>query len=489
MSSLRSACQKFASFALLSLALEACGSTTTAPNAGSSGGAGGTTKATGGTPSGGSPGTGGAVGGGGSPGSGGKAGGGGSADAGGTTVSGGSGGSAGRAGGGSNGSGGTATGSGGSTSLPDAAAGGQASSGGTPGTGGAVSSGGKGDFPGSGGAGGGPGGTSGALDSGVGGTAVLTGPCDIYQAGNTPCVAAHSTVRSLYGAYKGSLYQVRRTSDKTTKDIAALTAGGLADSASQEAFCAGTKCTISIIYDQSTQHNDLTLTKGGWIGDRAKEADAAGIKVTVAGHTVYGIHVPQSDGQTGIGYRNNKATGTAKGDEPESMYMVANGKLYNDQCCFDYGNAETNSLNNGKATMESIYFGNCRSWGSGDGQGPWVMSDLEEGLFSGLNAKLNSADKSITSAYVTAMLKGKQHMWAIKSGDSQSGDLTKIYEGAYPSGYDPMKKEGAIVLGTGGDNSFMGVGDFFEGAMTAGYASDATDSAVQANIVAAGYGR
>ena len=52
-----------------------------------------------------------------------------------------------------------------------------------------------------------------------------------------------------------------------------------------------------------------------------------------------------------------------------------------------------------------------------------------------------------------------------------------------------MKKEGAIVLGTGGDNSFMGVGDFFEGAMTAGYASDATDTAVQANIVAAGYGR
>jgi hypothetical protein len=49
-------------------------------------------------------------------------------------------------------------------------------------------------------------------------------------------------------------------------------------------------------------------------------------------------------------------------------------------------------------------------------------------------------------------------------------------------------REGAIVLGTGGDNSFMGVGDFFEGAMITGYASDATDDAVQANIVAAGYG-
>lgn len=36
-----------------------------------------------------------------------------------------------------------------------------------------------------------------------------TGPCDIYSSGGTPCVAAHSTTRALYGAYSGSLYQVR----------------------------------------------------------------------------------------------------------------------------------------------------------------------------------------------------------------------------------------------------------------------------------------
>jgi hypothetical protein len=296
-------------------------------------------------------------------------------------------------------------------------------------------------------------------------------------------------VRALYGAYDGKLYQLRRA-DKTTKDIGVLTAGGFADSATQDTFCAGTKCTISIIYDQSPQHNDLTVTKGGWIGDRGREADAFGITLTVGGNKVYGIRVPLSDRSTGIGYRNNASKGTAIGDDPESMYMVANGKAFSNECCFDYGNAETNSLNNGNGTMEAIYFGNCKAWGSGDGNGPWVMADFENGLFSGKSAKLNASNKSITSDYVTAMLKGKPHVWAIKSGNSQSGDLTTMYEGAYPSGgYDPMKKEGAIVLGTGGDNSFMGVGDFFEGAMTTGYASDATDSAVQANIVAAGYGR
>ena len=45
------------------------------------------------------------------------------------------------------------------------------------------------------------------------------------------------------------------------------------------------------------------------------------------------------------------------------------------------------------------------------------------------------------------------------------------------------------MLGIGGDNSDVGVGTFYEGAMTANYTSDATDAAVQANVVAAGYGK
>jgi hypothetical protein len=118
------------------------------------------------------------------------------------------------------------------------------------------------------------------------------------------------------------------------------------------------------------------------------------------------------------------------------------------------------------------------------------MADLENGLFSGKSAGNNPANKSIKSAYVTAILNGKAHTWAIKAGDSQSGALTTFYEGARPNnGYDPMKKQGAIILGTGGDNSYSAVGDFFEGAMTSGYPTKEVDDAVQANIVAAGYGR
>jgi hypothetical protein len=52
-----------------------------------------------------------------------------------------------------------------------------------------------------------------------------------------------------------------------------------------------------------------------------------------------------------------------------------------------------------------------------------------------------------------------------------------------------MKKQGAVELGVGGDGSAGGIGTFFEGAMTTGVSSDSVDDAIQANIVAAGYGK
>jgi hypothetical protein len=68
--------------------------------------------------------------------------------------------------------------------------------------------------------------------------------------------------------------------------------------------------------------------------------------------------------------------------------------------------------------------------------------------------------------------------------------VSTFYSGVRPnvSGYNPMHKEGAIILGIGGDNSKGAVGTFYEGVMTSGYPSAATENAVQANITAAGYG-
>jgi len=57
------------------------------------------------------------------------------------------------------------------------------------------------------------------------------------------------------------------------------------------------------------------------------------------------------------GYRNDETSGVAVADEPESLYAVFGGRHFNEGCCFDYGNAETNNDDTGAGSMEAIYFG------------------------------------------------------------------------------------------------------------------------------------
>ena len=69
------------------------------------------------------------------------------------------------------------------------------------------------------------------------------GPCDIYAAAGTPCVAAHSTTRALFASYNGPLYQVMRQSDGKKLNIGVVQpsqkdGGGYADAAAQDNFCA-----------------------------------------------------------------------------------------------------------------------------------------------------------------------------------------------------------------------------------------------------------
>nr|WP_307844336.1 arabinofuranosidase catalytic domain-containing protein [Actinospica acidithermotolerans] len=316
--------------------------------------------------------------------------------------------------------------------------------------------------------------------------AATQGPCDIYAAGGTPCVAAHSTTRALYGSYNGNLYQVRRSSDNATLNIGVTSAGGYANAAAQDSFCAGTTCVITIIYDQSGRGNNLTdAPAGGAQPGPDNLAIATAAPTTLNGHEAYGVYVVP-----GTGYRDDTTNGIATGDNPESEYAIFDGTHYNGGCCFDYGNAETNNNDDGNGTMEAIYFGNIKVWGYGTGNGPWIMADMENGLYSGVNAGYNANDPTIDYRYTTAMIEGGANQWAILGGNAQSGGVSTFYSGPRPnvSGYNPMHKQGAIILGIGGDNSDGVDGTFYEGVMTTGYASASTEAAVQANIVAAGYG-
>ena len=314
--------------------------------------------------------------------------------------------------------------------------------------------------------------------------AAAQGPCDIYAAGGTPCVAAHSSTRALYASYNGPLYQVQRNSDSTTLDIGPLAAGGVANAAAQDAFCANTSCFITVIYDQSGHGNKLTQAPaGGAAGGPDNLAYATAAPALLGGNKVYGVFVAP-----GTGYRDDTTSGIATGDSAEGEYAIVDGTHYNNGCCFDYGNAETSNNDDGNGTMEAIYFGNASYWDRGAGNGPWIMADLENGLFSGSNVNsVNAGDPTINYRFTTAIIKGASNQWAIRGGNAQSGGLSTFYSGPRPPGYNPMHKEGAILLGIGGDNSNGAAGTFYEGAMTSGYPSDATEAAVQANINAAGY--
>lgn len=318
-------------------------------------------------------------------------------------------------------------------------------------------------------------------------TPVAANPCDLYKTAGYPCVAAHSTTRALYSAYTGELYQIKRASDGDTDDIYPLSAGGVANAAAQDTFCANTTCLITLIYDQSGHSNHLTQAPpGGFDGPDVNGYDnlasAIGAPVTLNGQKAYGVFI-----SPGTGYRIDDGNDVATGDASEGMYAVLDGDHYNDACCFDYGNAETSNTDTGAGHMEAIYYGTCEIWGYGAGDGPWIMADLENNLFSGYNTGLNSADPTITYRFVTAVVKGEADHWALRGGNAASGSLNTYYSGVRPVGYETMHKEGSIILGIGGDNSNGAQGTFYEGALVTGYPTDAVEASVQANIVAAKY--
>ena len=299
-------------------------------------------------------------------------------------------------------------------------------------------------------------------------------PCDLF-APTTPCVDAVSTTRALYRSYTGPLYQVTRNSDKTSADIGLLP-DGYANAATQDKFCAGTVCTITKIYDQSPNHNDLTpappggAAKGPGPGGYDIPAIADALPATVAGHKVYGISITP-----GMGYRNDHPAQTAIHGEPEGVYMVTSALSLNEQCCFDYGNAETNDLDNKAGHMDAINIYLQK------GNLPDAGLDMEDGIYGHLKVLVGTP-------FVTVMgASDGQHSYVIYQGNSQTGNLTNTGTLALPKGYQPMQQEGAIILGIGGDNSNGAIGYFYEGVMTKGMPDSKLMESVQQNIASAKY--
>ena len=321
-------------------------------------------------------------------------------------------------------------------------------------------------------------------------------PCDIYASGGTPCEAAYSTTRALFEAYAGPLYQVQRASDSTYLNVGPESTGGVVNVAPENSFCAGTTCTITEIYDQTSNANNMPISpgtscsgcSGGNAGPGTGGADigapAEALPVYVGGQPAYGVYFDKF----GTGYRDVTAKNLPTGSEPDGLYSVMSSNITSDQCCFDFGQGETNDSDDGDATMNAIYYGTDCWTGNCKGPGPWVGADIENGMYFSNTGANPSAYPSENATFLSAWEEnnGSTNM-TLQYGNGQSGGLIQTYSGALPSGYDPMKIQSDIELGTGGDNTALGDGEFYEAADVSGFPSEATQAAVQANIVAAGY--
>jgi non-reducing end alpha-L-arabinofuranosidase len=326
-------------------------------------------------------------------------------------------------------------------------------------------------------------------------------PCQVLGDAGNECVSAHSTVRVIVPGYTGPLYQV--DDDTSTLDIGSV--DGYADAAAHDKFCDG-GCTIKVIYDQSGRGNHLAVAPPGSAKPTpSNAAPASKLPVKINGRSVYGILFRPNQGYRAAcnecQYPETFPSGMPVGDEPQTQYMISSQHDLINGCCFDYGNAETTANNDGNGTMEAVYLGMGVIWGSGSGSGPWVMADLENGLYPGWeNGSFRNISTSLpmTFDFVTGIVvgdtadkNGGKGRFAVYGGDATVTATTQMYDGIRPEkpGYVPMQKQGSVILAIGGDNSDGDGGRFYEGAVALKAATKEVVDALQAALAQAGYGK
>jgi len=340
-------------------------------------------------------------------------------------------------------------------------------------------------------------GTGGAGGTGGAPTSNAEGPCDIYKDAGQPCVAAYSTVRRLLSTYTGPLYQIRSgSSDQNTgsggetHDIG-QTADGFADAAAVDAACAGTICTVSLLYDQSGKGSHLSVAKKGILAGGANaamddfESSATRESLTVGGHKVYSLYMEPRQG-----YRlARRGDGIPYREEPGGIYLLADGTHAGSGCCFDFGDSPPTALTFNDTT--ALFYG---TWGDtgGAGAGPFFMADFHVVISPGGSQPFtpvppNLNNPSLAAKFALGFLKtdSAASAWALRMADVATADaLTTAYQGAMPK---RNFNGGAVVLGVSADNGNASFGTFYEGAIVAGFPADDTEAAVLRNIKAVGY--
>ena len=188
--------------------------------------------------------------------------------------------------------------------------------------------------------------------------------------------------RALYGAYSGTLYQSGAPPTRPPRTSRFSSAGGFADRPFKTSFCSGTTCTISILYDQSPNHNDLTNRRRlYWLPNGGNEANAADGKITVGGHTRPRDLRQQPSAERRLPEQQDQRLAT--GDQPEAMYMVLDGTASARSAASITATPRPTGRTTATPRWRPSTGAPRRSGRRGGGNGPWVAADLENGMFEG----------------------------------------------------------------------------------------------------------
>jgi hypothetical protein len=219
------------------------------------------------------------------------------------------------------------------------------------------------------------------------------------------------------------------------------------------------------------------------------ESSATKGMLMVGGHKVYSLYMAIREG-----YRtplNVKAKNVPMGNMPQGIYELADGTHPGTACCWDFGSVSPDPTK--YVQMNTLFFGSATFWDKGAGSGPWFMADLEGGVWAGGSStstgNTNNSNPSMKVPFAMGVLHSPVGKYALRMADVKTAtDLTTAYDGNLPSN-KMWGNAGGIVLGVGGDNSNNSAGTFYEGALTNGSPSNATDLLIMKNIQAAGYGK
>jgi len=307
----------------------------------------------------------------------------------------------------------------------------------------------------------------------------------------------------LLSTYAGPLYQTRTgSSDQNTgsggatRDIG-QTADGFADAAAVDAACAGTICTVSLLYDQSGKGSHLPVAKAGimFAGPMGAlddfESSATTEPLTVGGHKVYPLYMEPRQG-----YRLGRlGDGLPSYRDPQGVYMLADGTRAATGCCWEFGNGPTDAYT---YHLPSALLFRATPRGVAAGDGPWFMADFGD-IWPG-NERLSGSpppnldNPSLNVKFALGLLKTKASAdmsprsdLALRMADVTTAEnVTTAYQG--PISWAVIHG-GSVILGIDGSNSNTSWGTFYEGAIVAGFPADDTELSVLRNIRAVGYGR